>query len=460
MPTFYIDNNKRYNTCNKISVIHHDDNILIIIPITANWIVLKTLDQLEIFNFFVKGKSIQDALDNPNFKEEDIVTVVTEIEAKRLFYKTVHPITDEYQTLHIHLTNKCNLSCPHCYMYAGVPNSNELDTQEILSLIKDFRNIAKGTHLTLSGGEPTLHKDFNEIVREAANLGLKVKLLTNGATMSKKQIAEIAQYLYSVQISIDGYSEETNSLIRGPKHLQRALEALDNFIKLGIETSVAITPTLDLLRSHPEGYIEFARKLMWRYRDYGIEIKFSEGLSSGREINLTNEENSEYSKIVQEIQNSIYGDHSDIMTFVDKLSNDAILNNCMYGSVNVSSEGDVYVCPEINRLSPIANIRTSTFLDIYRKAESHKRLSEVSHLSPCRDCELIYICGGGCRIKDFPLFTQLENFDEESFAGPPKRACSESIKHRFYDLMVKSNEYFYRNIANDIMLKQEKEPPA
>ena len=91
------------------------------------------------------------------------------------------------------------------------------------------KTIAKGTRLTISGGEPTIRADFLEIVKYASELGLEIKLLTNGALLTETIIETLSQYISSVQISIDGFSEESNATIRGENHFQKALDSLDNF---------------------------------------------------------------------------------------------------------------------------------------------------------------------------------------------------------------------------------------
>ena len=93
-------------------------------------------------------------------------------------------------------------------MLSGKSNENELTTEQITTLIYNYKTIAKGTRLTISGGEPTIRADFLEIVKYASELGLEIKLLTNGALLTKTIIETLSQYISSVQISIDGFSEE------------------------------------------------------------------------------------------------------------------------------------------------------------------------------------------------------------------------------------------------------------
>ena len=60
-------------------------------------------------------------------------------------------------------TNKCNLTCKHCYQDAGENKSAELTTSEALKLIDE---IAKAGFkiMIFSGGEPMTRPDIVELV--------------------------------------------------------------------------------------------------------------------------------------------------------------------------------------------------------------------------------------------------------------------------------------------------------
>ncbi len=79
----------------------------------------------------------------------------------------------------------CNLRCSFCQnsslvlpAHFGAP----LDTAEVLAHIKKRRNILEG--VCISGGEPTIHADLPEFISRIKELGLPVKLDTNGSNPS------------------------------------------------------------------------------------------------------------------------------------------------------------------------------------------------------------------------------------------------------------------------------------
>ncbi len=76
----------------------------------------------------------------------------------------------------------CNLRCPYCQNGSLVlPEYYEdlLDEEEVLGRIGKRRRILQG--VCVSGGEPTLQKDLAAFIRRIRDLGLPVKLDTNGS---------------------------------------------------------------------------------------------------------------------------------------------------------------------------------------------------------------------------------------------------------------------------------------
>lgn len=78
-------------------------------------------------------------------------------------------------------TNGCNLSCPYCHnpeLVTGAPPEDFRSREEILAYLRKRRGVLGGVCIT--GGEPTLHTDLPELIGEIHDIGLKVKVDTNG----------------------------------------------------------------------------------------------------------------------------------------------------------------------------------------------------------------------------------------------------------------------------------------
>ena len=77
-------------------------------------------------------------------------------------------------------TQGCNLKCPFCQNSTLIPfdGENLVDEEEILNYLNLRKNVING--LTISGGEPTLQKDLKEFIVKVKQIGLDIKLDTNG----------------------------------------------------------------------------------------------------------------------------------------------------------------------------------------------------------------------------------------------------------------------------------------
>lgn len=182
---------------------------------------------------------------------------------------------------------------------------------------------------------------------------------------------------------------------------------------------------------------------------YGVEklaIKFAESISDGRNISPSPQYNNEYSSAIEHIKHQIYGEQIDLFNFIETMKKDVRLNNCMFGSISVASNGDVYLCPEISKLQSIANIRTTDFASICKLARVAEDATQISSLKPCNECELRYICGGGCRTKEFYDLVNRDSFSDIDYSTLSPRKCSVKTKEKFYELMIESNEYLYTTL--------------
>lgn len=77
-------------------------------------------------------------------------------------------------------TGGCNMRCPFCHNggLALGEGGEEISTEELLAFLDSRRGRLGG--VCVSGGEPTLHRDLPELLREIRSRGFLVKLDTNG----------------------------------------------------------------------------------------------------------------------------------------------------------------------------------------------------------------------------------------------------------------------------------------
>ena len=175
-----------------------------VFPNIANWILLKNTIQENIFHSIADDKlCVQKLMDAYRDNQGDLVYVLTQIEAKQI-EQSVIVSNFVNKKLHLHLTNKCNLRCPHCYMKSGVSDENELTTDEVLKLIENFKNIADGTSIDITGGQTTVN---------ASDDGINAS--KNTSTGSSGDLTISGGYVFSKSSGNDGIDANGNCYIKG-----------------------------------------------------------------------------------------------------------------------------------------------------------------------------------------------------------------------------------------------------
>ncbi len=135
----------------------------------------------------------------------------------------------------------------HCYQNAGRPLPNELTLEEKLRVVKELDE-AGVPAIALSGGEPTVHKDFWPVLAEINRRGFYSAIATNGTTFANIEFAERAKKLglRYVEISIDAADPpNVHDKFRGvPGAWAKAVQGgLRNAVRLGFSAALAFTVT-------------------------------------------------------------------------------------------------------------------------------------------------------------------------------------------------------------------------
>lgn len=422
--------------------IEYNGYCLAIAPDIAKWIVLENNEQYEMLKMLIQGNEIQTVLERFVDNQDDVIAVLTQIEAKQIESTETKSVFSNTR-LHLHLTNRCNLRCPHCYMKSGTAYNDELTTDEIKTLCDNFKECG-GTDVSITGGEPTVRSDFLEITKYIDSIGMKLSVFTNGTSWNEDMADCLSKLnVEGVQISIDGYDEESNSFIRGKGAFERALNTIDLLIKHHIYVKVAVTAPYKVLKEHQADYVDFSKGLIDKYGNDAIEINYSYFFMQGRELSpkRISEIKDEYYNLVDEVVTSVYGDFEED-SFVANLT-DCIQDSCGYGGLNVMANGDFYFCDRIPDVKKSGNIRNMSFNRIFNLMKSAEEAGRITNFKPCGTCELRYICGGGCRAEHFRDFTQIEDVTHIDFDSIPPRKCDQKHKEKFYRLMINANERFY-----------------
>lgn len=139
-------------------------------------------------------------------------------------------------------TNRCNLSCRHCYLSAEDREyEQELTTTEARALIEDLARLGCPV-LLFSGGEPLLRHDLFDLAAYAKSLGLRPVLSSNGTLITPETAERLAAAGFQyVGVSLDGL-EEAHDRFRGRCGAFRdAVTGLRHAAAAGLKTGVRFT---------------------------------------------------------------------------------------------------------------------------------------------------------------------------------------------------------------------------
>src|ERR1041385_8377628 len=132
--------------------------------------------------------------------------------------------------LTLELTNICNLHCDYCLRDEDALYHSRavfMSTDLLRQIIRDVRVVAGITEVAFTGGEPTLHPDFAEIVRVCGRENLKASFVTNGWNFAKlwPALSPHRESLSHVAFSIDGTTAEAHDRWRGDGSFVRLIRA-------------------------------------------------------------------------------------------------------------------------------------------------------------------------------------------------------------------------------------------
>jgi len=131
-----------------------------------------------------------------------------------------HPIM-----AHIIPIRRCNLACTYCNEFDDF--SKPVDTDVMLERVDNLGRLGTGI-ITISGGEPLLHPDLDQIITRIRSTGAITGLITNGYLLTAERIERLNRAgLDHMQISIDNVQPDEVSK-KSLKVLDRKLQLLAN----------------------------------------------------------------------------------------------------------------------------------------------------------------------------------------------------------------------------------------
>jgi len=328
------------------------------------------------------------------------------------------------------VTDRCNLSCTHCYSKSGPGRTTEgeLKTAETLGVIDDISDM--GVPLILfTGGEPLLREDIWELARHAGGRGLKMALSTNGTLITPEIARRIRDCgIEYAGISLDGARAETHDRFRNSAGaFDKTIRAFAACKEAGLRCGVRVTLTKENCREL-ESLVDLSLSLgasrfclYWLVptgrgsdsytrlqlgRDEVIKAlsilyrKAKETDPTAMEF-LTVDAPQDYIHLLASMERDGSEDLADARKLLESLK-----GGCSAGTrvANIDARGNVFPCQFAR--SPeflVGNVRDRPFSELWSDSTnpvlSRFREKQAMFGGRCGICTYRDLCGGGCRVR-------------------------------------------------------------
>jgi 7,8-dihydro-6-hydroxymethylpterin dimethyltransferase len=164
----------------------------------------------------------------------------------------------------IEITDRCNLTCPTCYACSSPTYGRHRTLDEVKKMLDTIvANEKEPDVVQLSGGEPTIHPQFFEILDYAKTLPIKHLMLnTNGIKIANE--FEFAQRLatyapdFEIYLQFDSFRKEVLESMRGANLVRIRQQALEHLNALNLSTTLVVTVQKGLNDDEMGAIVDFA----------------------------------------------------------------------------------------------------------------------------------------------------------------------------------------------------------
>jgi len=303
------------------------------------------------------------------------------------------------------LTHRCPLQCPYCSNPIDLERANvELTAREWGEAFRRAAEIG-ALQLHLSGGEPTVRRDLEEILAFAVDAGLYTNLITSGVTLTRERLEGLAKIgLDHVQLSIQDVEPENADRIA---HYEGGFEKKRHVAQWTVELGLGLTINAPMHRqniAHLPQIIDFAvdmeaqRIEIAHIQYYAWALKNRAALIPTREAFLGTV------GIVEDAKQRLQG----VLNF-DFVIHDHYASRpkaCAGGwgrsIVVVTPSGKALPCHAAQTIPDLLfdDVRERDLADIWRNGAAFDAFRGTDWMQePCRSCDRREIDFGGCRCQ-------------------------------------------------------------
>jgi len=276
--------------------------------------------------------------------------------------------------LHVFVTDRCNMRCPHCYVDSSGRFDDELTTEEMVSLFRELNSIdfAEGVHI--EGGEPFLRKDLVDFLSVLDDLTY-VTIATNGTIPYHPRFLPMVG-VERIGFSIEGSTQETHGRLR-PNNLPELLDNMVAFQNAGFAVQSRTTLTSENYHEI-EGIVsaDYEREIpIARFQAFTPVGRGTQNQELGLTFEQYNESIKNYIRAVEKwshkvmVKLSLPTAIAETLDLSDASKTVEVIRTICYRDCNqaaIAANGDVFQCYNLLNYSAhkIGNIREIPFAEI------------------------------------------------------------------------------------------------
>jgi radical SAM protein with 4Fe4S-binding SPASM domain len=340
------------------------------------------------------------------------------------------------------LTRRCNLACGHCYLDAVQRKSeagDELSFTEVARVVDEIAELASGAMLVLTGGEPLLRRDLDDIVARAAAAGLMPVIGTNGMLLDDSRAQRLRKAgAVGAGISLDSVTPEFHDRLRG--HAGAWAGAMAG-MKAAKDAGLGVlmqTTLFEENRAELDGFADLAADLG------AMALNFFFLVCTGRGVTQTDLSSVAYEESLREIlalqaarpqlmlrarcapyARRMMGLHAGEVADGYAEWSSACLAGRSY--LRIGPQGDVTPCPYIPNAE--GSVQCKPLREIWETGAAFVRLRTEMPGGKCGACDYRVSCGG-CRARALATTGDLMAEDGKCNYCPPPSASPEPLPDR------------------------------
>jgi len=319
--------------------------------------------------------------------------------------------------LAINLTKRCNLACAHCYMDAETlkhGGENELTTDEVRGLLDDIAGRSTETMVVLTGGEPLMRGDLENMVIHGTGRGLAMVVGTNGVALTDKRVQSLkAAGAMGAGISVDSLDPEKHDAFRGlPGAWEKTMQGIEACKRHDLSFQIHFSVT-ESNAGEVSAMIDFARATGARVLNVFFLVCTGRGESMSDISPITYERVLNQLVAAQEQSKDMLirarcAPHYKRIAYQRNPGSTLTRaagyegGGCLAGIhyCRITPEGGVTACPYIPEEE--GSIRDTKFWDIWNQSPTFQSLRNPKLQGKCGSCEFQKLCGG-CRARPLAM---------------------------------------------------------